>query len=177
MPDNSWAFKAKQFCWHTVSPLGERRCPQCSGSPRSFYSRSPSRAANSREQDKVLPRGAHEFAHRPTGKQQPGFPEPPSITLPMTQCCPQPSLSSCSARRLLRHMPPPVTPLFGIPSTPVHSSFQKKASPSPLPPHWKEDAVPCPRACGPRAAPRLCQTQAHPSFTSSSFWSYSEFRY
>lgn len=170
MPDNSQAFKARRFCWHKGSPLGECPCSQYLRSPRSSYSRSPSREANSREQEEALPQGAHEFARCPTGKQQPGLPKPPSVGLCMTPRCPQPSLPSCLARRLLGHTSPSVTPLPGIPSTPVHSSFQKKTSPLPLPPHWKEDAVPCPRVCGPHAAPCLCQTQAHPAFTSSSSW-------
>jgi len=70
----------------------------------------------------------------------------------MTPCCPQPSLMSRSVRRLLGYVLPPATPLPGTPSTSVHSSVKKKASPLPLPPHWKEDVGPCPRLWASQAA-------------------------
>lgn len=128
MWDNLRLSKASGFKWHEVSPPpGKRPRSRCPGSPRSSYSGSPPRAANSREQEEALPQGAHGFAHHLTAKKQPGFPKCPSTSLCMTpRCPPKPSVPSWLAQQLLGHMSPSVTPL----ASPVHSSSPpKKASP------------------------------------------------
>lgn len=117
MPDNLQVFKAKWFCWHKVSSLSECLCSQCSGSPLSPYSRSTSRAANSREQKETS--GAQKFCHCKVTTQiaqitlysaAQGPILPPAFLLSMVATGAHPSLTA---------------PLPGISSTLLQSSVKK----------------------------------------------------